>query len=165
MPEFLSVHELHNRTKSVNDMLVCSHKCFVDGLSDVISGPIVIRDVHCRPLDTRCTQVLCPQCEPMMMSDLILSATPDHMKILHNVQSIQQRTQHHMPLPVDDNIHYRLLKLVYSLDYANSMYRCSSPKKTVFYGVWHPYKYCVTLCWRRFYAVFKYFLLWWIVSR
>ena len=42
MPGFLSVQELHSCTRIVSDMLVYSHKCFVDGLSDLISGPILI---------------------------------------------------------------------------------------------------------------------------
>ena len=78
-----------------------------------MSGAIEICDIRC-PLDTKRFRVSSPQWEPMMMSDLTVSATPNLVKILHGIQSLQQRTEHHVPLLVDENIHYRLLKSVYS---------------------------------------------------
>ena len=108
-----------------------------------------MRDIQC-PLDTKRTQVSSPQWDPMMMSDFTASATSDLVKILHGTQSVSQRTHHHMPLLVDENIHYRLLKLVCGLSYAKVNVPMFLNRTPVLY----PYKYCTTLCWRRFYVVF-----------
>ena len=59
-----------------------------------------------------------------------------------------------MPLLVDENIHYRLLKLMHgtaSATYDVRLWMCSLP---VLYGVWHPYKYCVLAVYRAFFPIF-----------
>ena len=59
-----------------------------------------------------------------------------------------------MPLVVDENIHYRVLKLMYgsatrSFDVA--LWLGSLP---ILYGVWHPYKYCLMAVYRMFFPIF-----------
>ena len=62
-----------------------------------------------------------------------------------------------MPLCVDENIHYRCLKLLYGersqrYDFARWFQLCPP-----LYGVWHAYKYVVTTVWRRYYPLMVYF--------
>ena len=105
------------RTRRVSEMLVYNHQCFVGCLNELMSGPIETHNIRF-PLDTKCLQVSSPYWQPMMMPGLTVSATPDLVTILHGIQLLQQRTEHHLPLVVDENIHYRLLKLVESISYA-----------------------------------------------
>ena len=55
---------------------------------------------------------------PFFLTDLTVSASPDLVSIIHGLQEVQQHTQRRLPLLVDENIHYRVLKLVYSISYA-----------------------------------------------
>ena len=59
-----------------------------------------------------------------MMSHPTLSSSPELAKILHGVRSIHQR--HHMPLLVDENIHYRLSNLFNALVMLSFMSQFSS---------------------------------------
>ena len=135
------VRELRSRTRRVTEMLVYNHRCFDDVLNELMSSPIRIHDIRCS-LDTKRLLVSSPQREPMMMSDLTVSATPDLGKILHGIQSLQQRTEHHLPLLVDENIHRCLLKLIYSMSYVEFNVPMFLNRTPVLFGVWHLYKYC-----------------------
>ena len=59
-----------------------------------------------------------------------------------------------MPLLGDENMHYRLLKLVDGLNYAKFNVPMFLKRTPILYCVWHPYTCCLALCWRRFYALF-----------
>ena len=55
---------------------------------------------------------------------------------------------------VDENIHYRLLKLMHGAStamYDFRLWMCSFP---ILYGIWHPYKYCVSAVYRMFFPIF-----------
>ena len=59
-----------------------------------------------------------------------------------------------MPVLVDMNIHYRLLKMMHCTSTAMhdfGLWMCSLP---LVYGVWHPYKYCVVAVYRCFFPIF-----------
>ena len=71
---------------------------------------------------------------------------------------MQQQTHHRLPLLNDGNIHYCVLKLIYSIAYARYNWPLFITRTPPVYGTWHPYKYCVTLCYRRFFPLFTYFL-------
>ena len=70
---------------------------------------------------------------------------------------MQRHTLHRLPLLVDENIHYPVLKLVYSISYAWYNVPLLIARTPVVYGTWHPYKYCVTLCYSRSFPLFTYF--------
>ena len=68
--------------------------------------------------------------------NLIVSATPDLVSIIHGLQEVHQHTQHRLPLLVDENIHYFVLKLVYSISYARYNVPLFITRTPVVY-VWH----------------------------
>ena len=59
-----------------------------------------------------------------------------------------------MPMLVDMNIHYRLLKLMHGSSTANFDFGLWMFSIPVVYGVWHPYKYCVLAVYRCFFPIF-----------
>ena len=156
MPSFPSLSVLRQRIGYTADLLVQSHKNFIDGLQGLMDDPIRLQHVRC-PLDIRRANVTSPAWTPFFLTDLTVSATTDLVSIIHGLQEVQQHTQHRLPLLVDENIHYRVLKLVYSISYARYNVPLFITRTPVVYGTWHPYKYCVTLCYRRFFPLFTYF--------
>ena len=156
MPFFPSLSVLRQRIGDTADLLVQSHKNFIDGLQGLMDDPIRLQHVRC-PLDIRRANVTSPAWTPFFLTDLTVSATPDLVSIIHGLQEVQQHTQHRLPLLVDENIHYRVLKLVYSISYARYNVPLFITRTPVVYGTWHPYKYCVTLCYSRFFPLFTFF--------
>ena len=59
-----------------------------------------------------------------------------------------------MPLIVDENIHYRILKFIHS--HASKSWDVALWLRglPVLYGVWHPYKYCLLAVYRVFFPIF-----------
>ena len=55
-----------------------------------------------------------------------------------------------LPLLVDENIAYRIQKLCYAEPMQRWDVRGALQQLPVLYGVWHPYKYVLTLVHRRF---------------
>ena len=117
MPSFPSPRFLRQRIWYTADLLVQSHKNFIDGLQGLIDHPICFRHVCC-PLDIRRANVTSPGWTPFFLADLTVSVTPDLVAMVHSLQEVQEHTQHRLPMLVDKNIHYRVLKLVYSIGYA-----------------------------------------------
>jgi hypothetical protein len=58
-----------------------------------------------------------------------------------------------MPLLVDENIHYRICRLLYSTTYANRDTPGYLHKIPLLYGVWHAYKHTVTVVYRAFHPL------------
>ena len=103
--------------------------------------------------------VTSPAWHPFFLTDMTMSATPDLVSIIHGLQEVQQHTRHRLPISVDENIHCCVLTLVYSINYAQCNLPLFLTRTPVVYGTWHPYKYCITLFYRRFFALFTYFFL------
>ena len=104
MPSFHSLLVLRQRIGYTADLLVQSHKNFIDGLQGLMDDPIRLQHVRC-PLDIRRANVTSPAWTPFFLTDLTVSATPDLVSIIHGLQEVQQHTQHRLPLLVDENIH------------------------------------------------------------
>ena len=62
------------------------------------------------------------------------------------------------PLVVDENLHYRLLKVVYGQTYQEFDPRPLLQEFPPLYGVWHPYKYVCTVVYRVFHPFVVYLL-------
>ena len=133
-----------------------SHKNFIGGLQGLMDDLICLQHVRC-PLDIQRANVTGPAWTPFFLTDLAVSATPDLVSIFHGLQEVQQHTQHPLPLLVNENIHYPGLKLVYSISYARFVVPLFITRTPVVYRTSHPYKYCVTLCYRGFFPLFTYF--------
>ena len=79
------------------------------------------------------------------------------MEVWHYIASLSNHTQPIVPMLVDQNIHKRILKLLYSDRAERWNWHDKLKKILVLYSCWHPYKYLVTNVWRRFYSLFVYF--------
>lgn len=88
------------------------------------------------------------------MSEYSTSGQLDLLCLLKEMHNVQKHTRMSLPLLVDINIHYRVMKFLYGEScqaYDFRLWLCNIP---VLYGVWHPYKYCVLQVYRFFYPIF-----------
>ena len=76
------------------------------------------------------------------------------LDLLDMLRSTQHHCQNPMVLLVDCNIHYRVVKFLYSratidwnfLDWLRGIW--------LIYGLWHPYKHVCKIIWRKFFPLF-----------
>ena len=88
------------------------------------------------------------------LSENTTSSQVDLVSLIDEIKVLQRRSGCSVPLLVDENIHYRLMKLMYGSScsaYDFGQWMCSLP---VIYGIWHPYKYCLTAVYRMFFPIF-----------
>ena len=106
------------------------------------------------PLDVRRTDIRSLGWRPLSLTTENVSANIDLLGILQSVLEVQRRTGRHLPLLVDENIHYRTLRLLYAssmLKYDMAYFLENVP---LLYGIWHPYKHTLTVVYRAFFPVF-----------
>ena len=72
------------------------------------------------------------------------------LNLLHFAKDVAQQTNRVLPLLVDENIHYRVLKLLYGSKNQRWNMRAYLRYVPVVYGVWHAYKFVVTHTFRVF---------------
>ena len=70
------------------------------------------------PLNVRHAYVSSPTWHPFSLTDLTVSATLDLVSTMHGLQEVQQHTQHRLPILADEHIHCCVLKVMYSIFYA-----------------------------------------------
>ena len=115
-----------------------------------------LHDTRC-PWDIRRCNGTSPAWAPFFLTDLTVSVTPDLVTIMHGLREVQRYTQHRLPLLVDENIHYGVLKLMHNISYARYNLCLFLTCTPVVYGTWHPYKDCTTLVTEDFPPLFTYF--------
>ena len=94
---------------------------------------------------------------PLMLSELQVGSQRDLVDVLLFARdAVAPHTRPPLPLVVDENIHYRILRLRYGSAYADTGVAGALAETPPLYGVWHPYKYVVTLVWRAFHPFMLY---------
>ena len=78
------------------------------------------------------------------------------LNLLHFAKDVAKQTNTVLPLLVDENIHYRILKLLYGAKNQRWNMRAYLPYVPVVYGVWHAYKFVVTHTFRVFWPILSY---------
>ena len=78
------------------------------------------------------------------------------LNLLHFAKDVAQQTNRVLPLLVDENIHYRILKLLYGAKNQRWNMREYLRYVPVVYGVWHAYKFIVTHTFRVFWPILTY---------
>ena len=90
----------------------------------------------------------------MFLSENTTSGQLDLVRLVQELRGIQRHTRRSTPLLVDENIHYRLLKLMHGCSTTMYDFRMWMASFPVLYGVWHPYKYCLSAIYRVFFPIF-----------
>eukprot|EP00667_Euglena_gracilis_P020534 EG_transcript_22263 len=90
---------------------------------------------------------------PFSLTEQTVSSNRDLLQLLETVLQLQARSGRQLPLLVDENIHYRILRLLYSapaLRFRMGEHLANVP---LLYGIWHAYKHTVTVVYRAFFPV------------
>ena len=132
-----------------------SYHGIVTDLGLLADRPAAIPTIRA-PLDIVQDPLPNPGWEPLLLSTHQVSSHKGLVELLDYVASLSNHTHPIVPILVDENIHKRCRKLLYS----DGTQRWNSHKKLkgtpVLYGCWHPYKYLVTNVWCCFHWLFVY---------
>ena len=110
------------------------------------------------PLDVRrdATTVQAPVWRPFAVSKEKVTGGVGLLNLLHLAKDVAQQTNRILPLLLDENIHCRILKLLYGAKNQQWNMRAYLRYVPVVYGVWHAYKFVVTHTFRVFWPVLTY---------
>ena len=110
------------------------------------------------PLDVRrdARTVQAPVWRPFALSKEKVTCGVGLLNLLHFARDVAQQTNRVLPLLVDENIHYRVLKLLYGAKNQRWNMRAYLRYVPVVYGVWHAYKFVVTHTFRVFWPILTY---------
>ena len=87
------------------------------------------------------------------MSELQVGSNEDLVLLLQDAVDLQEYTGNPLPLLVDENIHYRVARLLYGSPYKEWHLAKKLQNVPVLYGVWHAYKHTLTILYRTYFAV------------
>ena len=105
------------------------------------------------PLDLQRPQRQRMQWRPWNLAQQQVSSNPDLLSLLLDVCDVQKHSRHVLPLLVDENIHYRILRLMYSSSLRRWDVAHVLRKVPVVFGVWHAYKHTLLVVHRAFFPV------------
>lgn len=126
----------------------------VQGLAGMVMHPSGIRV----PLDLARTGVKSLRWTPLMVSPARVTTQNGLVDILRWCTTLPDHCGGCVPLCVDENIHYRVLRLLYSRGAQGYDFRTMLGRSPVLYGVWHAYKYCCISVERKFFPLFIYLM-------
>ena len=110
------------------------------------------------PLDVRrdARTVQAPVWRPFALSKETVTGGVGLLNLLHFAKDTAQQTNRVLPLLVEENIHYRILKLLYGAKNQRWNMRAYLRYVPVVYGVWHAYTFVVTHTFRVFWPILTY---------
>jgi hypothetical protein len=90
---------------------------------------------------------------PYDVNQLQVGSNEDLVRLLHDAVDLQQHSGHSLPLLVDENIHYRVARMLYGSPYKRWGVGGLLRQVPLLYGVWHAYKHTLTVLYRTYFAV------------
>ena len=114
---YLKLDVLKQRLPVVAHRLRDSFLGLCDATKTLLDGPIEAKDIRA-PLDCRRTSVRSLQWKLFFLVDLTTRSQPDLVALVHLLVEVQQQSNNVLPILVDENIHYRLCKMMYGKSYA-----------------------------------------------
>ena len=106
------------------------------------------------PLDVHRDSIRSLQWYPLTtLADVVSNSNEDLLHIMEQCLAVHVHTRHVMPLPMDENIFYRLAKFMYSRTYNPFKSLEHYATLPMLYGCWHPYKYVCTMIHRKFFPI------------
>lgn len=135
-PGYLSLGAVVDGISSVARLLACAAPRLRAGVDLILENDLQREWIRV-PLDVQRTAMRSLQWLPYVLTEETVSNQLDLLSILQSLQAVHNQTRRAVPLLVDMDIHYRILKLIYgsatsSFDFGRSM--SFSP---ILYGVCH----------------------------
>ena len=105
------------------------------------------------PLDLVRTGMRSLQWRALSLAEQTVSSNVDLLRLMASVREIQRRTSHPLPLLVDENVHYRLLRMMYATSFETYDVRRYLGDVPLVYGIWHAYKHTLLVVYRAYLPV------------
>ena len=145
-----SLEELERRVPLVARMLGNTEGTFACILRDLgfASTRPVVRNIRA-PLDIiRPVLANRPHWRPLYLSKEKVNSNVSLLKLLQFTRDLAQLTPPVVPVLCDENIHYRICKMMYGEKTTGWNVRLFLRSQPILYGFWHAYKFCVTQTFR-----------------
>ena len=159
LPHFLghpSLRDLVDRVDTVAMAFVQQHTEMLKVCTNMCNTPISRRTIRA-PLDVAREagrqQLFC---KPFGIYESRIGQNQELLELLDMLRTTQRHCQKPMALLVDCNIHYRVLKFLYSRATIDWNFPDWLRGISLIYGVWHPYKHVCNIIWRKFFPLFSY---------
>ena len=117
----------------------------------------VVRNIRA-PLDIiRPVPAKRPHWRPLCLSKEKVSGNVSLLNLLQFTRDLAQHTAPNVPVLCDENIHYRICKMMYGEKTTGWNVRLFLRSHPILYGFWHAYKFCVTQTFRSFWPIVTFF--------
>ena len=154
-----SLEELERRVPVVAHMLGNTEGTFARILRDLgfASTRPVVRNIRA-PLDIiRPVPAKRPHWQPLCLTKEKVSGNVSLLNLLQFTRELAQHTRPVVPVLCDENIHYRICKMMYGEKTTGWNVRLFLRSHPILYGFWHVYKFCVTQTFRSFWPIVTFF--------
>ena len=154
-----SLEELERRVPVVARMVGNTEGTFARILRDVgfASTRPVVRNIRA-PLDIiRPLPAKRPHWRPLYLSKEKVCGNVSLLNLLQFTRDLAQHTRPVVPVLCDENIHYRICKMMNGEKTTGRNVRLFFRSHPILYGFWHAYKFCVTQTFRSFWPIVSFF--------
>ena len=98
-----------------------------------------------------------PHWRPLCLSKEKVSSNVSLLNLLQFTRDLAQHIRRVVPVLCDENIHYRICKMMYGEKTTGWNVHLVLRSHPIFYGFWHAYKFCVTQTFRSFWPIVTFF--------
>ena len=117
----------------------------------------VVRNIRA-PLDIiRPVPAKRPHWRPLCLCKEKVSGNVSLLNLLQFTKNLAQHTRPVVPVLCDENIHYRICKMINGEKTTGRNVRLFLRSHPILYGFWHAYKFCVTQRFRSFWPIVTFF--------
>ena len=159
LPPFLrhpSLQDLVDRVDTVAMGVVQQHREMLKVCTNMRNTPISRRTVRAPPDIAREAGRQQLFWQPVGIYESRIGQNQKLWDLLDMLRRTQQHCQNPMALLVDCNIHYRVLKFLYSRATIDRNFPDWLRGISLIYGVWHPYEHVCNIIWRKLFPLFSY---------
>ena len=154
-----SLEELERRVPVVARMLGNTEGTFARILRDLgfASTRPVVRIIGALLDIIRPVPAKRPHWQPLCLSKEKVSGKISLLNLLQFIRDLAQHTRPVVPVLCDENIHYRICKMMYGEKTTGWNVRLFLRSHPILYGFWHAYKFCVAQTFRSFWPIVTFF--------
>ena len=117
----------------------------------------VVRNIRA-PLDIiRPVPAQRPHWQPLCLSKEMVSGNVSLLNLLQFTRDLAQHTRRVLPFFCDENIRYRICKMMYGEKTTGWDVRLFLRSHSIVYGFWHAYKFCIAQTFRSFCPIVTFF--------
>ena len=106
------------------------------------------------PLDVPRGRRVGQKWRPFTLEDVVIGSCAGLMSVIQLAHDVVRHSTHTVPVLADENIHYRVMRLLYAREYIQHPVRQAMAPVVWIYGVWHAYKFLCVHVHRSFFSQF-----------